>query len=162
MEKTIAISCKYASKVWVDLWDVATWQHKTTLIGNNAAYSPGGNTITTKSDKEVYLWDAAIGKQIATFTGHVGDIYSFSYSPDGKTIATGISDGTVLLWEIASTEIENPVLNSKFNPKLLQETPSSFPQHPDINPREIRGNWRAGWALDVHTLSSRPLPGGGV
>ena len=31
----------------------------------------------------------------------------------------------------------------------------------DINPREISGNWRAGWALDVHTLSSRPLPSGG-
>lgn len=30
-----------------------------------------------------------------------------------------------------------------------------------INPQEIHGNWRAGWALDVHTLSSRPLPGGG-
>ena len=33
--------------------------------------------------------------------------------------------------------------------------------YPDINPQEIHGNWRAGWALDVHTLSSRPLPGGG-
>lgn len=30
----------------------------------------------------------------------------------------------------------------------------------NINPQKIRGNWRAGWALDVHTLSSRPLPGG--
>ncbi|MDE0015087.1 MAG: phosphoribosyltransferase family protein [Candidatus Poribacteria bacterium] len=27
-----------------------------------------------------------------------------------------------------------------------------------INPREIDENWRAGWALDVHTLSSRLLP----
>ena len=31
----------------------------------------------------------------------------------------------------------------------------------DINPREINGNWRAGWALDVHTLSSRALLSGG-
>ena len=29
----------------------------------------------------------------------------------------------------------------------------------NINPQKIHGNWRAGWALDVHTLSSRPLPG---
>ena len=29
----------------------------------------------------------------------------------------------------------------------------------NIDPREIHGNWTAGWALDVHTLSSRPLPG---
>jgi competence protein ComFC len=29
----------------------------------------------------------------------------------------------------------------------------------NINPQKIHGKWRAGWALDVHTLSSRPLPG---
>ena len=31
----------------------------------------------------------------------------------------------------------------------------------NINPQKINGNWRAGWALDVHTLSSRPLSSGG-
>ena len=41
----------------------------------------------------------------------------------------------------------------------MWEIPSH--QHSDINPQEIHGNWRAGWALDIHTLSSRPLPGGG-
>lgn len=31
----------------------------------------------------------------------------------------------------------------------------------DTDPQEIHGNWRAGYALDVHTVSSRPLPSGG-
>ena len=30
----------------------------------------------------------------------------------------------------------------------------------EINPRELRGNWRAGWALDLHTVSSRALAKG--
>lgn len=30
----------------------------------------------------------------------------------------------------------------------------------NIAPKEINGNWDAGWALDVHTLSSVPLPDG--
>lgn len=30
----------------------------------------------------------------------------------------------------------------------------------NINPKEINGNWDAGWVLDVHTLSSVPLPNG--
>ena len=30
----------------------------------------------------------------------------------------------------------------------------------NINPKEINGNWDAGWVLDVHTLSSVPLPDG--
>ena len=29
-----------------------------------------------------------------------------------------------------------------------------------INPQEIQGNWRAGYALDIHTVSSRLLPDG--
>ena len=41
----------------------------------------------------------------------------------------------------------------------MWEIPSH--QHSNINPQEIRGNWRAGWALDIHTVSSHPLPGGG-
>lgn len=30
----------------------------------------------------------------------------------------------------------------------------------NINPQEIHGNWRAGYALDVHTVSSHLLPSG--
>lgn len=41
---------------------------------------------------------------------------------------------------------------------FLWEVPNSFDQSLNIDPREIHGNWRAGWALDVHTISSRPLP----
>lgn len=37
---------------------------------------------------------------------------------------------------------------------------SNIGQQMNIHPREIRGNWDAGWALDVHTLSSVPLPDG--
>lgn len=138
--KTIAI----ADWSTVNLWDTEANVLKATLTKYNhsiegISYSPDGKTIATKSDKEVYLWDAATGKQKATFIGHVGDIYSFSYSRDGKTIATGSDDGTVFLWE----------------------TTSFISQYSDFNPQEIHGNWRAGWALDVHTLSSRPLPGGG-
>lgn len=30
----------------------------------------------------------------------------------------------------------------------------------EINPQILRGNWAAGWALDLHTVSSRPLVDG--
>lgn len=30
----------------------------------------------------------------------------------------------------------------------------------NINPQELHGNWRAGWALDLHTLSSIPIGDG--
>ena len=43
----------------------------------------------------------------------------------------------------------------------MWETTRFLHQTISTNPREIYGNWWAGWALAVHTLSSCPLPGGG-
>ena len=37
----------------------------------------------------------------SVFKGHVDDVYSVSFSPDGSTLASGSGDGTVLLWEIS-------------------------------------------------------------
>lgn len=42
----------------------------------------------------------------------------------------------------------------------MEATPISD-QKLSINPQEIYGNWRAGWTLDTHTISSRPLQDGG-
>ena len=129
----------------VRLWDTATGKVNKTLTRhtckvNNVSFSGDGRLIASGSyDKTVQLWEVATGKHIKTLTGHTSSVESVSFNPDGKMIASGSSDGTVLLWEASS----------------------SIYRYPAINPQEIHGNWRAGWALDVHTLSSRPLPGGG-
>ena len=127
------------------LWDVETGEHIKTFTGhtnrvNSASFSGENRILASGSgDKTVRLWDIETGKHIKTLTGHTHGVQSVSFSPDGKTVASASEDGTVLLWEVRS----------------------SLQKYPDINPQEIHGNWRAGWALDVHTLSSRPLPGGG-
>ncbi|MFC4561350.1 WD40 repeat domain-containing protein [Nocardiopsis mangrovi] len=36
----------------------------------------------------------------ATLTGHEDAVNSVAFSPDGTTLATGHSDGTVRLWEV--------------------------------------------------------------
>ena len=37
--------------------------------------------------------------QTLTLTGHIFGVDSVVYSPDGKTLASGSQDGTVLLWK---------------------------------------------------------------
>ena len=98
----------------VRLWDVTTSAQIATLSGpkpdnwgiiSDVAFSPDGSKIAAVRNVEdfaVYLWNIATGAQLVKFYGHSGQINSIAFSTDGKTLATGSSDGTVLLWDISS------------------------------------------------------------
>ena len=101
----------------VILWDAGTRGQVATLEGSSVSFSADGATLATGSPGTVFLWDAGTGARIATLEGHrtvVQDgpltvtslewVNSVSFSPDGTTLASGASDGTVILWDLRTLE----------------------------------------------------------
>ncbi len=56
----------------------------------------------------VHLWDMDAEKELPSLEGHQGSVTSLSFSPDGKLLATGSNDTTVLLWDATRFRTHRP------------------------------------------------------
>jgi WD40 repeat protein len=65
------------------------------------AFSPDGKTLAVGSYKQVKLWNATTGKELATLKGHTTDLQAIFFLPDGKTLITA-AWGEVKRWRLNS------------------------------------------------------------
>ena len=92
----------------VCFWDANTGQLLKTFPNENVArvyFSVDGQTFACIYDGDGTgstgsLFSATTGQLLKEIFGNAGGIISVEFSPDGKTIATGNDDGTILLWEV--------------------------------------------------------------
>ena len=88
----------------VRLWDLRARTDIATLKNRFGVYSvrfsSEGSVLTSGTWFSVTLWDVETQEQIADLVGHNGNVHSVAFSEDGGTLASGASDGTVLLWDV--------------------------------------------------------------
>ena len=109
----------------IRLWDAVTGEHLQTITGHtrsvsSISFSPDGSRLATGSghdkagDKIIRIWNVQSGCLQSTFKVPIGrwlnqDNYLIdfvSYSPDGKTLASGSDDGTIRLWDTQSNQLQ--------------------------------------------------------
>ena len=101
----------------VKLWNVSSGNCTNVLFGhtvgvNSVAYTPDGNTLLSGSvDSTIRVWDMNQSSGtyltcVKVLTGYPE--YTFwtlvpcvAVSPDGQTVATGCTDGTITLWRVS-------------------------------------------------------------
>src|SRR5207245_7209501 len=52
------------------------------------------------------LWDTLSGTQLKKLQGHANEVACVAFSPDGKRLASGSADHTILIWE----DVRRPAL----------------------------------------------------
>ena len=66
-------------------------------------FSPDGKILLDPKSKGwqnlIQLWDVDTGTDMGILSGHTERIGTLAFSHDGKTLASGSRDGTVLLWD---------------------------------------------------------------
>ncbi|WP_157112857.1 WD40 repeat domain-containing protein [Nocardia speluncae] len=92
-----------ASGLGVQWWDPVAQQalgpplpgHSSSLT--SVAFGPDNRTLVTSDTTGVILWDPVASQHLPP--EHTRAIHEAAFSPDGRIIAAGTSDGTVLLWD---------------------------------------------------------------
>jgi WD40 repeat protein len=99
-----------ADREAIEFWEVATGRKRLELshsaILHAMTFSPDGNRFVTGGRSgalqgSVRAWDPYTGQLLGERPGHRGPILALAFTPDGRHLATGSWDTTVLVWEAA-------------------------------------------------------------
>ncbi len=61
--------------------------------------------MTGSQHSKAQVWDAQTGQLVTTLWGHSKEVFSASYSPDGRRIVTGSGDKTARVWDAQTGQL---------------------------------------------------------
>ncbi|HLE45492.1 MAG TPA: S8 family serine peptidase [Thermoplasmata archaeon] len=97
------------------IWDTATWQPRpvqyvpsTDTIDENAVlgWSPNSTWIAAGTNRHVHIINANTGARVGTIWASIGAVNAARFNRFGNTIATGLSDGSIVTFDMNATNIQ--------------------------------------------------------
>ncbi len=96
-----------------------------------AEFSPDTQWLVAGGwDYLLHVWNAASGKKVGSFKGHLDEIFSLAFSPNSQTLASGSKDGRVYLWDLRSMKEKQEMETVDY--RVAQEQASSIQQLQDL------------------------------
>lgn len=95
-------------------------------------------TVKASTDGSVISFPDFPKPETAELVGHTAAVYAMAWSPSGNMLATGSSDGTVMLWDVSTWEVLRTINSSQ------------------------DGVWSLAWSFDERRLATAGVQGAGV
>jgi WD40 repeat protein len=112
----------------VIVWNAATGEELLRLPGTSElndfvtakriTYSPDGKLLIACDRNQVNIYDPESGSLLKTLIGHEAYVTSITISTDGELIASGGLDGSVIVWDISTS---NPLFRLDAHTDAIEE-----------------------------------------
>ena len=137
-----------AGKHTISLWDASSGEQIKSIATNeltditDISISEDAASIAASDYSDIF--QVFNGNEIRSFYGHSGHVYSVTFSPDGRRIATCCSDGLIRIWDANGgtrrrqlPNHTNHVFAVKFSPKGTRFASGDY------------NGWRRTWDTDT-------------
>jgi WD40 repeat protein len=96
------LTCQFPNSLSV--WEVFTGEQVRKESGAGFLLSPDNRLLAVLRQDGIGLYDLFSGKLFRQCKGQVGFVGNLTFSPDGRLLATGCDDTTVLIWDATTPE----------------------------------------------------------